>query len=84
VIFDVLWRWLERSGYDVVFARNVTDVDDKIIARSAEEGVSWWQFSQLVIHQMERAYDLLGLRPPTVDVSHLRARHADDRADPSG
>jgi cysteinyl-tRNA synthetase len=30
VIFEVLWRWRERSGYDVVLARNITDVDDKI------------------------------------------------------
>ncbi|MPZ63697.1 MAG: cysteine--tRNA ligase [Propionibacteriales bacterium] len=67
VIFDVLWRWLERSGYDVVFARNITDIDDKIIVRAAEEGVPWWQVGQRVIHQMQRAYDILGLRPPTVE-----------------
>ena len=36
--FDILRRWLEASGYDVTFVRNVTDIDDKILARGAEEG----------------------------------------------
>jgi cysteinyl-tRNA synthetase len=66
-IFDALWRWLERSGYDVVVTRNITDIDDKIVARAAEEGVPWWQVAERVIHQMRRAYDVLGLRPPTVE-----------------
>ncbi|MBM3688015.1 MAG: class I tRNA ligase family protein, partial [Actinobacteria bacterium] len=41
--FDILRRWLEASGYDVTFVRNVTDIDDKILARGAEEGVPFWQ-----------------------------------------
>lgn len=39
VVVDVMRRWLEYSGYDVHFVQNLTDVDDKIIARAAEEGI---------------------------------------------
>ncbi|MQA06123.1 MAG: cysteine--tRNA ligase [Streptosporangiales bacterium] len=67
VTFDVLARWLEFSGYDVVFARNITDIDDKIIRLAAEEGVPWWRVGQRNIDAMRRAYDLLGLRAPTVE-----------------
>ncbi|MQA79266.1 MAG: cysteine--tRNA ligase [Streptosporangiales bacterium] len=67
VVFDVLARWLAFSGHEVVFARNITDIDDKIIMRAAEEQVPWWQVSQRNIHDMRRAYDLLGLAPPTVE-----------------
>ena len=38
VNFDVLRRWLTHNGYDVTFIRNVTDIDDKILAKSAEQG----------------------------------------------
>ena len=38
VDIDVLRRWLEHSGYEVTFVRNVTDIDDKIIAKSADAG----------------------------------------------
>ena len=40
VAFDVVRRWLEASGYKVTFVRNITDVDDKIIRRAAERGVT--------------------------------------------
>ena len=40
VSFDIIRRWLEASGYDVTFVRNITDVDDKIIRRAAERGIS--------------------------------------------
>lgn len=43
--FDVLVRWLRRSGYTVTYVRNVTDIDDKILARAAEEGQQWWAWS---------------------------------------
>jgi cysteinyl-tRNA synthetase len=39
VVADILRRWLEALGYDVTFVQNITDVDDKIIARSQEEGI---------------------------------------------
>ena len=38
VVFDVLRRWLERPGYEVTIIANVTDIDDKILAKSAEAG----------------------------------------------
>lgn len=43
--FDVLVRWLRRSGYTVTYVRNVTDIDDKILARAEEEGREWWAWS---------------------------------------
>src|SRR5665647_967427 len=46
VAFDVLVRWLRRSGLEVTFIRNVTDVEDKILARSSEAGVPWWAWAQ--------------------------------------
>ncbi|MEO6886582.1 MAG: cysteine--tRNA ligase, partial [Jatrophihabitantaceae bacterium] len=42
VTIDVLRRWLERSGYAVTYVRNVTDIDDKILIKSAESGEPWW------------------------------------------
>ena len=39
VVFDVVRRYLEYSGFDVTFVKNFTDIDDKIIARAAEEKV---------------------------------------------
>ncbi|MFZ9086112.1 MAG: cysteine--tRNA ligase, partial [Steroidobacteraceae bacterium] len=41
VVFDVVRRWLQASGYQVTYVRNITDIDDKIIERAAREGVSW-------------------------------------------
>ncbi|HNE89588.1 MAG TPA: cysteine--tRNA ligase, partial [Actinomycetota bacterium] len=46
VVFDVLRRWLAASGYDVTMVRNVTDIDDKIIAKAGEEGRPWWAVAQ--------------------------------------
>jgi cysteinyl-tRNA synthetase len=41
VNFDVLRRWLIQSGYTVTFIRNVTDIDDKILQKAAQEQVQW-------------------------------------------
>ena len=43
--FDVLVRWMRRCGYDVTMIRNVTDIDDKILAKSAEAGEPWWAWA---------------------------------------
>ena len=45
VVYDVLRRWLEHSGYEVLHVRNVTDIDDKILTKAAEAGRPWWEWA---------------------------------------
>jgi cysteinyl-tRNA synthetase len=64
VAFDVLRRYLTWLGYDVTFVRNVTDVDDKIIVRAEELGLSTDEVAAAVFGEFTDAYDRLGnLRP---------------------
>jgi cysteinyl-tRNA synthetase len=42
VNFDILRRWLTKSGYEVTFIRNVTDIDDKILQKAVIEKMPWW------------------------------------------
>jgi len=65
--FDILRRWLIASGYDVTFVRNVTDIDDKILARGADEGVPYWQVAMRNERAFTWAYDVLGCLPPTYE-----------------
>jgi cysteinyl-tRNA synthetase len=65
--FDILRRWLQASGYEVTFCRNVTDIDDKIIARAAEQGTQWWAVAEENQRAFSRAYDALGCLPPNVE-----------------
>ncbi len=67
VAFDVLWRYLDWKGYGVVFVRNVTDVDDKIIAKAAELGISTDEVAQAGYEAFSNAYDALGIRRPTYE-----------------
>jgi cysteinyl-tRNA synthetase len=67
VIYDVLLRWLRASGYEVLFARNVTDIDDKIIAVSAEQGVPWFAIAEGNQRVFSQGYDTLGCLPPTIE-----------------
>jgi cysteinyl-tRNA synthetase len=67
VVFDVLRRWLEKSGYKVTVVANVTDIDDKILAKSADRGVEWWQHAYEFERELHWAYDVLGCRPPTYE-----------------
>ena len=48
VNFDVLRRWLRDRGYDVTFIRNITDIDDKILVKSAEQGRPWYNLAYLM------------------------------------
>jgi cysteinyl-tRNA synthetase len=65
VNFDILRRWLMHSGYDVAFIRNVTDIEDKILAKSAEAGVPWWAWAATQERSFRQAYEALGCLPPT-------------------
>jgi cysteinyl-tRNA synthetase len=67
IAFDVLRRWLERSGLTVTLIRNVTDIDDKILATSQAAGAPWW--AHAFAHELAfgRAYDLLNVRRPTYE-----------------
>lgn len=67
VVFDLLSRWLRINGYDVVLCRNVTDIDDKILAKAREEDRPWWAVAAHYERAFQRAYDLLGCEPPTVE-----------------
>jgi cysteinyl-tRNA synthetase len=62
---DVLRRWLEHSGLTVTIVRNVTDIDDKILAVAAGEGVPWWQVAYRNERAFTAAYEALGVLPPT-------------------
>jgi cysteinyl-tRNA synthetase len=61
---DVLVRWLERSGYDVTYVRNVTDIEDKILAKSAENGTPWWAWSYRFEREFHEILEDLGCRAP--------------------
>jgi cysteinyl-tRNA synthetase len=65
--FDVLRRWLTASRLEVTYIRNVTDIDDKILAKAAEHGVPWWAWAYTNELACTRAYDVLGVLPPTYE-----------------
>ena len=66
VIFDVLRRYLEYRGYEVTFVQNFTDVDDKIIKRANEEGVTSAEIAEKYIAEYWKDVTALGVRPATV------------------
>jgi cysteinyl-tRNA synthetase len=65
--FDVLRRWLIAGGLEVTYVRNVTDIDDKILAKAVEHGVPWWAWAYHNELACTRAYDVLGVLPPTYE-----------------
>ena len=67
VVFDVLTRWLREAGYKVTLCRNVTDIDDKILARGIQEGRPWWAVAAHYERAFTAAYEALGCMPPTVE-----------------
>ncbi|MEU9254785.1 cysteine--tRNA ligase [Streptomyces sp. NPDC048270] len=67
VDFDILARWLAYTGHRVTLCRNVTDIDDKILAKAAGEGVPYWALAQRNERAFTAAYEALGCLPPTVE-----------------
>ena len=64
----MLRRWLTVGGLDVTYVRNVTDIDDKILAKAEAHGVPWWAWAyenELRLHPR--------LRRPRHPAAHLRA-----------
>ena len=67
VSFDVVSRYLRYSGYDLTFVRNITDIDDKIIKRAAENGESCESLTERLIGEMHADFDALGMKRPNVE-----------------
>ncbi|TFV71550.1 cysteine--tRNA ligase [Blastococcus sp. CT_GayMR20] len=65
--FDVLRRWLTAGGLEVTYVRNVTDIDDKILAKAEANGVPWWAWAYTNELACTRAYDVLGVLAPTYE-----------------
>jgi cysteinyl-tRNA synthetase len=63
VAFDVLHRWLVRQGNTVTMIRNVTDIEDRILTKSAEAGVEWWAWALRFEREFAAACDALGVLP---------------------
>ncbi|MAD54807.1 MAG: cysteine--tRNA ligase [Idiomarinaceae bacterium] len=76
VAFDVVVRYLRKIGYDVTYVRNITDLDDKIIKRAAENGESFDALTQRYIDEMHRDFAALNLLEP--DVEPRVTQHMDD------
>ena len=66
ITFDVLRRQLEREGYEVTFVQNFTDIDDKMIKRANEEGITVKELGEKFIAEYYKDAKALGIRPATV------------------
>jgi len=67
VNFDILRRWLTKSGYNVTFIRNVTDIDDKILHKAVHEEMPWWALAMKYERAFSDAYAALNVLPPTYE-----------------
>ncbi len=70
IVFDVLRRYFAHRGYDVTFVQNFTDIDDKMIRRANEEGITVKELGDRFIQEYYKDAGALGIRPATV---HPRA-----------
>ena len=67
VAFDFIQRWLRTSGYAVTFVRNITDIDDKIIARAVKNNEPIKALTERMVIEMYRDFDALGIARPDHD-----------------
>ena len=74
VAFDIVVRYLRKLGYSVKYVRNITDLDDKIIKRAAENGEDFHQVTERFIREMHKDFDALNLVRPDIEprvTSHM-------------
>ena len=64
-VFDMIFRWFKTTGYEVRYARNITDIDDKIIDRANENGESINVLTERMTSAMHEDFDRLNLLRPT-------------------
>ena len=79
VAFDVISRWLRKSGYDLTYVRNVTDIDDKIIRRAQENGESFEALTARMIAAMHEDEARLSVLRPDMEpraTDHVPGMHA--------
>ncbi|RRD88983.1 cysteine--tRNA ligase [Conchiformibius steedae] len=67
VVFDMIARWLRQHGYPLTYVRNITDIDDKIIARANENGESIGELTARFIAAMNEDADALGVQRPDIE-----------------
>jgi len=67
VIFDVLYRLLPYLGYEVIYVRNITDIDDKIINRANKEGIFWKDLTEKYTKEYQEELKQLKVLPPTFE-----------------
>jgi cysteinyl-tRNA synthetase len=65
--FDVVQRWLKANGLRVTYVRNITDIDDKIIARAVQRGITIRTLTDEMTLAMHQDIALLGIEPPTIE-----------------
>ncbi len=65
LVFDMVYRWLQTLGYRVTYVRNITDIDDKIIKRAVERGITIRQLTAEMTAAMHEDIARLGVLPPT-------------------
>lgn len=67
VVFDMIARWLRQHGYPLTYVRNITDIDDKIIKRANERGITIQELTEEFITAMNEDSDKLGVLRPDVE-----------------
>ncbi|MFM8624307.1 MAG: cysteine--tRNA ligase [Betaproteobacteria bacterium] len=65
--FDVVQRWFKASGLRVTYVRNITDIDDKIIRRALERGITIGELTREMTQAMHQDIAALGIEPPTLE-----------------
>ena len=67
ILFDVIYRYLIKSGFHVTYIRNFTDIDDKIINRANQLGEDWKQLAERYIKEFHTDMDALGVKRPDIE-----------------